>query len=255
MARVSTFAIALGGSEQDIQKADHMVRRCYSAVRCLSVMLRDKLHQEGLWEDLMQEIEIAAWEAGRKGLNDTDARRLAARRLYAFIRASGYIPYRTGYYKPERPFAAVFADMTDEVQEIILSKASPTFSFVGYWNGLKDIILAIVRESPTGISKRDLCSRLRITARELDWQCEPLVKQGMVRVVKRQNRVGRPRTPLLVDASAVIPEDIIVQVDRDEEIRQAHLEGMGVKRIARELHHSRKTVTRAIRTIPVSSAA
>ncbi|MBF8268231.1 MAG: hypothetical protein HW388_1739, partial [Dehalococcoidia bacterium] len=81
MAKVSTFAVALGGSEQDVQKTDHLVRQCYSAVRYLSVMLRDKLHQECLWEDLMQEIEIAAWEAGRKGLSDRDARRLAAKRL------------------------------------------------------------------------------------------------------------------------------------------------------------------------------
>ena len=255
MAQVSTFAVALGGSEQDIQKAAHPVRQCYWAVRCLSVLLRDKLHQEGLWPDLMQEIEIAAWEAGREGLSDRDARRLAARRLYAFIRSCGYIPYRKGYYKPESTFASAFGSMTGELQDIVVSRARPMPGFVAWWREHKDTVLTVIRESPSGISKRDLCCSLRISRRELDWQCEPLVQQGLVKVVKRSNLVGRPRTPLLVEASVRIPEEDVIQVDRDEEIRRLHLAGMGVKRIARQLHHSRKTVTTVIRAMQQSRAA
>ena len=232
-----------------------MVKTCRSAIYYLSVMLRDKLHQEGLWPDLMQEMEIVAWEAGREGLSDRDARRLAARRLHVFVRSCGYIPYRKGYYKPEVTFASAFASMTGELQDIVVSKARPMPGFVGWWREHKDTVLTIIRESLAGISKRDLCSRLRISRRELDWQCEPLIKQGLVKVVKRHNRLGRPRTPMLVDASVRIPEEDVVQLNTDEEIRRLHLEGKGVKRIARELHHSRKTVTIVIRAMQRRQAA
>lgn len=63
--------------------------------------------------------------------------------------------------------------------------------------------------------------------------CEPLIKQGLVRTVERRNRVGRPRTPLPVDESVSVPEDSMVSVDRDDDKRRAHLEGKGVKCIAR----------------------
>ena len=154
----------------------------------------------------------------------------------------------------DTPFSAAFASMTGELQDIVVSKARPMPSFVGWWKEHKDTVLTIIRESPAGISKRDLCSRLRISRRELDWQCGPLIKQGMVKMVKRHNLLGRPRTPLLVDASVHVPEENIAQVDQDEEIRRRHLAGMGVKRIARELHHSRKTVTMVIRAMRLWAA-
>ncbi len=58
----------------------------------------------------------------------------------------------------------MFGSTTGELQKIILTKANPKFNLIGYWNGLKGAFLSILRESPTGTSKRDLCCRLRIPA-------------------------------------------------------------------------------------------
>jgi len=116
------------------------------------------------------------------------------------------------------------------------------------WYDLEETILTILREN-RGLSKRDLYTRLSISPWELDWHLAPLVKQGLIREVKRENGRGRPLTPLLVAGPVRIQEESIVQVDRDERIRQAYfLEGKGIKWIARELHHSCQTVRKAIRT-------
>lgn len=44
--------------------ADPTARACYRAVRYLPILLRDRLHQEGIWEDLRQELRLAAGELG-----------------------------------------------------------------------------------------------------------------------------------------------------------------------------------------------
>jgi len=47
-------------------------------------------------------------------------------------------------------------------------------------------------------------------------------------------------------AGATIPEEKNVAAERDERIRQAYLEGWSIRRISRELHHTAKTIRRAI---------
>jgi hypothetical protein len=230
---------------QELGPADDMARLCYSAVRHLSVLLRDRLHQEGLWEDLMQEVHLAAWESWQKGLSDREAYRLAARRIYAFLKACGYVGYRKGYCKLERPFSFISEDR--EVVENVLARAGPASGFMGWQDHLEETILSILRESPGGLSRRDLYTRLRISAQELQWHCAPLLKQRLITEVKRENGRGRPPTPLLVADPAQIPEESKIKVDRDERIRQAYfLEGKGIKWIERELHHNRHTVRKAI---------
>jgi len=116
------------------------------------------------------------------------------------------------------------------------------------WYDLEETILSLLRDNG-GMSRRDLYTRLNLSPRELGWYCDPLVRQGVIMEMKRENAHGRPPTPLLVAGPARIQEESIVQVDRDERIRQAYfLEGKGIKRIARELHHSCQTVRKAIRT-------
>ena len=113
------------------------------------------------------------------------------------------------------------------------------------WYDLEETILSLLGDNG-GLSKRALYIRLGISPWELDWHCAPLTKQGLIREVKRENSFrGRPPTPLLVAAKPgePLPEP---KPDKMERIRQAYLEGKGIKRIAREFHHSTGTVYKAI---------
>lgn len=232
---------------QELGPADHIAKLCYSKVRYLSILLRDRLQREGLWEDLMQEVHLAAWEAWQKGLSEREIYRLAARRLYAFLKNCGYVAYRSGYYKPERSFSSISED--HELVENVLTKSSSAPGFVRPGDHLQETILATLRNNG-GLSKRDLYTRLRISAQELDWHCAPLIKQRLLIEVMRENSIGRPLTPLLVavQPGQALPVPKLVKTERTERIRQAYfLERKSIKRIAREFHHSKTTVRRAIR--------
>lgn len=113
------------------------------------------------------------------------------------------------------------------------------------WYDLEETILSLLRDNG-GMSRRDLYTRLNLSPRELGWYCDPLVRQGLIREVKRENGRGRPPTPLLVAAQPgePLPEP---KPDKMERIRQAYLEGKGIKQIAREFHHATRTVRKAIR--------
>jgi len=51
-------------------------------------------------------------------------------------------------------------------------------------------------------------------------------------------------------ASAEIPEEKMVKIERDDRIRQAYfIEGWSIKRIKRELHHDKRTIRRAIQKV------
>ena len=224
---------------------DRALRMCFSKVRFLSPLLRDRLHQEGVWEDLRQEMHLAAWEAVEKGLDERETFRLAARRIYTFLKANGYRAYRHGYCKMDRPLSLIAQDV--ELQEIVLAKASanPAPAFVGWRDGLEEEILTILRKSPLGLSKRELYRRLGVSARELDYHCAPLVERGLIREVKRETLRGRP-TPLLVAGPTRIPKELTVN-PKKERIRQAFcLEHKRIRQIASELHCCRKMVRRVI---------
>jgi len=115
---------------------------------------------------------------------------------------------------------------------------------------LEGTILVLLRENG-GLSKRDLYTRLQISARELDWYCAPLINQGLIVEVKRENTFGRPPTPLLVavQPGQTPPTPKLVKTEQMERIRQAYfVEGKSIKQIAREFHHTRRTVRKGIRT-------
>ena len=96
------------------------------------------------------------------------------------------------------------------------------------------------------MSRRDLYTRLNLSPRELGWYCDPLVRQGLIMEMKRENGRGRPPTPLLMAAQPgePLPEP---KPDKMERIRKAYSEGKGIKQIAREFHHATRTVRKAIR--------
>ncbi len=241
------------------------VKLCFSALRYYPVMLRDRLRRESLWEDLAQELRVAAWEAERGKLGAHDTCLLAGRRICAFLKAYGYHRIRRdghrGYGK-DSPFSSIAedSDLLEErlagsttINELVGARRRKLFKsqegkprkadFVR--DHPQEAILAILRRTG-GMSKRDLYNRLVLTARELDWHCAPLLKQGLIREVKRENSRGRPLTPLLVavQPGEPLPEP---QPDKMERIRQAYfLEGKGIKRIAKEFHHSKRTVRKAI---------
>lgn len=233
----------------DNVRDDPMAKACYRAVRYLPILLRDKLHQEGIWEDFRQELRLVAWEAEREHLSEGDTFRLAARRIYAFLRAYGYWVYRHCYYKPEKPLSSLISaeDEDDEArqEERLLAREIPAPAYIAWREPLDERVMALLKASG-GLSKRDLYYRLGISARELEWHLSPLLKQGLVIEVKRPNR-SRPLTPLLLAVEPGQQLPLSPVVDRDEQIRHAYfVEGRGIKQIAREFQHSKRTVRDAL---------
>ena len=234
------------------------IRLCFSVLRYYPITLRDRLRQEGLWEDMEQELHVAAWETERKGLHEHDTCLFASRRIYAFLKAYGYhLTRRDGHksYCKDKPLSSIAQD--PELQETVLARGRPISElevptkarFVR--DHPEEAILALLRAIPGGISKRDLYTRLVLTARELDRHCAPLIKQGLVVEVKRENTFGRPLTPLLVavQPGQTPPTPKLVKTEQMERIRQAYfLERKSIKQIAREFHHSKTTVRKGIRT-------
>jgi len=253
----------------EVSPADQAARLCFSKLRCISPLLKDWLRQEGVWEDLMQELHLAAWEAWKQGLSKEETFRLTGRRFRAFLKAYGYRSFRRNGHRSlvkDKPFSSIAED--PELLERALARGCPISEMARpdsvRWEDLfegkdrvprradfvrdhpEEAILALLRETPGGMSKRDLCTRLVITRRELDRHCAPLIERGLVVEVKRIYTFGRPPTPLLVAAERGLQLPL-TPVDRDERIRYAYfVEGKGIKRIAREFHHSRKTVRKAI---------
>ncbi len=116
------------------------------------------------------------------------------------------------------------------------------------WYDLEQTILSLLRGNG-GMSRRDLYTYLHISPWELDWHCDPLVRQGLIREVKRENGHGRTPAPILVAAGQALPPLRMVKTQQHDQIRHAYfVEKKGIKQIARELHHSKTTVRRAIRS-------
>ncbi len=112
---------------------------------------------------------------------------------------------------------------------------------------LEERVLKLLRRKPEGMLKEKLYAPLGISVRELDRYLAPLIKNGQVIEVKRENCRGRPRGPLLVIAGAPIPEQKMVKTEMMERIRNAYFEeGKSIRQIERELHHAKKIVRRAL---------
>jgi len=80
--------------DAELGSADQAARMCFSKFRFLPALLKEQLQREGLWDDLVQETYLTAWEAWRKGLSDRETYQLMGRRIYAFLKGYGYRVYR-----------------------------------------------------------------------------------------------------------------------------------------------------------------
>jgi len=201
--------------------------RCRKAKRFLS--LNQPIGDDGkeLWEVLADDnvLDLDAW---------VDARALLRR----FPRKLIMIGYKKMARMPlSREDRAYLNGWREKGRE-----EKPKRMPVRNWYDLEETILSLLGNNG-GLSKRDLYTYLVISPRELDPHCASLVRQGLIREVKRENGRGRPPTPLLV---AVRPGELLPEPkpDKMERIRQAYSEGKGIKQIATELHHSKKRCAR-----------
>jgi len=239
--------IEFASVDHELGPADSAARLCFSRVRFLPAWLKEQLRHQGIWEDLVQETYCTAWEAWRKGLSELETDRFMARRVYAFLRDYGYRVYRHRYYKLDKALSHIALDEAHGEKILEMAMANPAPTLVRCGDRLGEEILALLQKSDGGLSKRDLYTRLCISPGELDWHCFPLIKKGLVIEVSRENIRGRPLTPLLVATGQTLPMPKMVRTEQMECIRQAYfLEGKSMKQIAREFHHDRKTVRRAI---------
>ena len=182
---------------------------------------------------------------------DTDeTRRFAQRCIYAFLTAYGFRLYRRGYVRPEMPFCAAFGEnIFDKGLAPRDGPPLPSPFIGGNHNHLDEMVLAFLKTHPEGQPRRNVCRRFQVHVRELDWHLAPLIERHQVVEVKRENTRGRALTPLLVapEPGQPLPTPRMVRTERNERIRQAYFqEGKGIKRIAREFNHSRKTVRKVL---------
>ena len=228
--------------------AGHHAALCISRVRWISSYMRELLWKESLWEDLIQELLAAAFEAWKSGMDDIETRRFAQRRMYAFLKANGFRVYCHRWVRLEKCFAAVFKD--DYFDKGIAPRDYRPPRFIRRKHDddhLDENILALLRKHPEGLARWNIAARFQISVQEVDRYLAPMFKQGEVVEVKRGNTRGRPRSPLLLIAGVPIPEQKNVIAERDERIRQAYFaDGWSIKRINRELHHDKRIIRRAI---------
>jgi len=239
--------IEFASVDAELGPAGPAARLCFSRLRFLPTWLKEQLKREGIWDDLMQETYCTAWGAWRIGLSEAETSRFMARRVYAFLRNYGYRVYRHRYYKMDKPLSDIAQDGIHGEKILETAIANPAPSLVRWGEHLSEEILALLQKTAGGLSKRALYTRLCISPRELDWYCCPLIKKGLIFEVSRESTRGRPLTPLLVAAGQTLPMPKLVKTEQMERIRQAYfLEGKSRKQIARDFHHDRKTVRKAI---------
>ena len=229
----------------DLGPANHYAALCISRLRWLSIDMKDLLRKEDLWEDLIQELYAAALFAWKQGMDKAETRRCAHRHIYAFLKAYGLRLYCRGYVRPEIPLFSVFTDVFD--RGIAPRDAVPFISRND--DHLDEKILDFLRKHPEGLTRRKVSGNFQILVQEVDRYLAPMIKQGKVVEIKRENTRGRPLTPLLVvlEPGQILPEPKMVKAERDERIRHAYfVEEKSIKQINRELHHDKRTVRKAI---------
>ena len=184
--------------------AEDLARLCFSKLRFLSVSLKDKLRQEGLWEDLAQELYRIALEVWRQGLTAREMGGIATRELRSFMRAYGYRRYRGGFVKEE-----ILLSLCDGKQA--LAKVGPT----PRRDGLEEEILTLLTKHPEGQSQCQINRALKrlAPAAMVSDLCARLVVRGVVREVARPKGNGRPPSPMLV---AIEYEPLLQEMVREK---------------------------------------
>ena len=232
----------------DLGPANHHAAVCIARVRWLSPEMRRLLRKEGIWEDLIQQLYTAAFEAWQSGLDDVETRRFASRRLYAFFKAYGFRHTWHGYFRREKFLESAF-DFNIAGRGARPQGRLPHTSFNRNGDHLDEKITALLKKHPEGMPRREIVSSLWIPVWEIDQHLAPMIKQGKVVEVKRENTRGRPLSPLLVaiEPGQALPQPKKVKTEQMERIRQSYfIEGKSIKQIAREFNHCRRTVRKVI---------
>ena len=229
--------------------ADHHAAVCISRVRFIGVTMRNLLRKEGIWEDLLQELYATAFEAWKLGMDEAETRRYAQRSIYAFLKAYGFRAYCRSYVKPEKPFSSVFNFNIADRGLAPRYYCPMRFIQKDGDKHLDEKALDLLRNHPQGLTRSKIATAFQVPVQEVGQYFAPMIKQGKVVEIKRENTRGRPLTPLLViiESGQTLPEAKMVKTEQMERIRRAYfVEGKSIKRIAREFHHCRRTVRKAI---------
>ena len=231
----------------DMGDANRHASFCLRKVRFISPRMRELMRKEGIWEDLIQEMYMIAWTAyiGEMSLEETD--RLAQRRLYAFFKAYGFRLYRNRWRRADIPLSAVFPDMED--RGVAPRERPPSVCPEKDGDHLDEKMLDFLKKHPEGLPRRVLSARFGVPVQEVEWHLAPFISKGVIIEIERENARGRPLSSLLVvpTPDKPLPQPKMLARERDERIRRAYFEeGKGIKRIAKEQHHNRITIRRAL---------
>ena len=232
----------------DLGCANHHAALSLARVRFLSPGMKELMRKEGILEDLIQELYAAAWVAYKKEMSVEDTRRYAQRRIYAFLKAYGFRCYRRGYVRTDIAFTVAFKYNIND-RGIAPRNLPPPVCFTRDSDHLDEKMLALLKEHPEGLPRSKIAMSFQVPVREVDIYLAPLIRKGIVIEIKRENTRGRPFTPLLVIPSPEKPLPVpdTPARDRDERIRKAYfVQRKSIKQIAREFHHNRRTVRRAL---------
>ena len=241
----------------DMGAAGDHTRWTFSRLRFVSCLLKDKLKSDGIWEDFMQELHGAAYLAWQHDMSMPETRRYARRRIHAFLKQYGYKSYRNGYIKADQCFSAVFPDWQ------VSNLAAPDIPANRFrWedtpgdNHIKEHILSLLKRKAKGMTRSDLCPYLGVPAKEIQGYLDSLLKENRIAQVPRESYQGSQPTPLFFIAGATIPEQKRVKTENYAELRRLYFsEAKTTRQIAREGHHSLRTIHRAIHSAPAPVTA
>src|SRR4030043_2334069 len=129
--------------QYDLGEANKYVGMCFTQLRFLTCMVKDKLREDGIWQDLVHELFMTALDAFKQRMDKPDTRRLASRRIHAFLKSYGYSKYRGSYVRLEFPFAVVFQEIENADERITLLETTRPYVFE---EGLKERIMDMLRQ-------------------------------------------------------------------------------------------------------------
>jgi hypothetical protein len=231
----------------DLGDANHHAAIAFSRLRFLSPDMKELMRKEGIWEDLVQEMYAAAWEAFQRHMNHDETCRCAARYLYHFLKAYGFHRHLRHWLRLERPFSRVFPEDIND-RGIAPRDYAPGFITVDD-DHLEEKITAYLRQHPEGMSRSRMAAAFQAEVKQVEIYLKRLMDKGLVVELRREGIRGRPPTPLFVATGTgkPLPKPRMVAQERDERIRRAYLiEGKSIKRIKREFHHDKRTIRAAI---------
>ena len=231
----------------DLGEANEHARWAFGKLRFVSCLLKDELRRDGHWDDFTQELYGTAYHAWQQGLDVNETRRLASRRIHAFLKAYGYKAYRNSYVRQETAFSASFPDW----QTVNLpSLERPRYKSFDYDVNLKEGIIRNLSRHSQGMTRSHLSMNLEAPVTEVQRFLDSLVKEGRIKEVKRENWDSR-LTPLYLIAGSEIPKECRVHMETFERIRRAYfIEGLSMDHIAREYHYPWHMVNKAIHSEP-----